>query len=145
MLENRKYYIIMTIDMKRGESMKWWVPRSSPARKLKMTEDDSEVEFDYINTEWERAKHRKFSGIGGIELVRYIVDEYTLITNKHMEGMSLSEMGLTPNINFYDEMCDPNVIVAMSITPLPKDEEIGNGYMWDSIKNAIMDEFDPNH
>jgi hypothetical protein len=136
------FSIIHTVDCHGGVNIGYYLPRRSLMRQLRITEDDAEYEYDYLEGSWEKGHHRKLVGVlTRPQFEAFMEDTGIWAFDEECEviGSPACWWGVAPAMVFRTE--DPNTVVSCAVTPLP--EVVGSPApydekVWDRTKKAVL-------
>ena len=135
-----KYFVIYSIDCQGLDSIGQYQPPKY--RTWDCTEGDDQYEYDDLEGEWEKGKHRKYVKELTSDDFRQFVDHCCLYAEDVETMGSLTGMGLLPAICFN---CDfETAILNAYVTPLPmnmgRTQEEAE-LIWDTVRKMIISKY----
>jgi hypothetical protein len=109
------------------------------------TEGDEEYGYGYLEGEWEKGKHRKYTAFLTRKQFERFVGHLCLRAEDVETGGSLTGMGLQPAISFNGD--DYSALLNAYVTPVPenwktKEEMTGKTERdWQRVRRAVINHF----
>lgn len=136
------YYVILTVDCVREESIVNWLPRRSVRRQMDLTEGNEQGDYDYLGEDWENHKHRKLVGLLSQSQFDRLVEDCDLYADDIETMGSLTELGWLPAISFNGESgyYDDIVFTSAYVTPVVEDKTLTDDD-WSKIRQLVLENY----
>lgn len=134
-----QFSVIYSVDVPKGVSIKDYTPPQ--VRKLwDKTEGDEQYEYDYLEGNWTKGRHRKWVAILNREQFDAFIEKVGLYAEGTETMGSIGAPGFgfgwSPAISFTSD--DREAILNAYVTPLPETSKVGDERDWDRVRSAVL-------
>ena len=134
-----QFSVIYSVDVPKGVSIKDYTPPQ--VRNLwDRTEGDEQYEYDYLEGDWTKGRHRKWVAILNREQFDAFIEKVGLYAEDTETMGSIGAPGFgfgwSPAISFTSD--DRDAILNAYVTPLPETSKAGDERDWDRVRNAVL-------
>jgi hypothetical protein len=139
-----KFFLILSVDIPRSLKIGDFMPSKKIRRKLQQTEDDSSYEYDYLEGEWSKGKHRKLVGeLNKQDFIQLSEDLDLISEDVQTMGMITGE-GHYPAISMRSD--SPEAITSCYVCPIPDVEPYAKDAdqeerIWNRLTRAFHSQF----
>jgi len=134
-----QFSVIYSVDVPQGVSIKDYTPPQ--VRKIwDKTEGDEQYEYDYLEGDWTKGRHRKWVAILNRDQFDAFIEKVGLYAEDTETMGSIGAPGFgfgwSPAISFTSD--DRDAILNAYVTPLPETSKVGDERDWDRVRNAVL-------